>query len=385
MTIEVAAELKSALAAHAQQLDAKIAEYHKEIEQKSGQASTKLTGQIDALANECKSLNEKLFDLAQRQAGHTPPPAETKSVGQQLIESEAVKAILAGQRPNGSLRAIEVKNTIASDSTTAMPTQIQGVIPGSFAPTTVRALIPEVPMSGNALLAIRELGWTNAAGFVEQAATKPASTLTFEDVTLPIQTIAHTIKVTRQLLQDVPAVVQHTYNRLRHGLAVKVDQQLVLGTGTSPDIQGLTMPGNFVEYTPTAGDTLIDAIARVRSQMLAVGEYPDSIIVNPADWVSLMTAKASGDGHYLYGIPGSSMTAAPFGLRIAESPYVPAGSFIVAGMAAGVSIHSSMAAAIDIGYVNDDFQRNLLTLRAEERLALFVQRPATVMYGDFTA
>lgn len=385
MTIEVAAELKSALAAHAQQLDAKIAEYHKEIEQKSGQASTKLTGQIDALSAECKSLNEKLFELAQRQTGYTQPPVEVKSAGQMLIESEAVKAILAGQRPNGSLRAIEVKNAIASDSTTALPAQIQGVIPGSFAPTTVRALIPEVPFSGNALTAIRELSWTNGAGFVEQGASKPASTLIFEDVTLPIQTVAHTIKITRQLLQDVPAVVQHTYNRLRHGLAVKVDRQLVLGTGTSPDIQGLTMPSNFVEYAPTAGDTLIDAIARVRSQMLAVGEYPDSIIVNPADWVSLMTAKASGDGHYLYGIPGSSMTTTPFGLRIAESPYVPVGSFIVAGMQAGVSVHSTMSAAIDVGYVNDDFNRNLLTLRAEERLALFVQRPATVMYGDFTA
>lgn len=384
MTIDVV-ELKNALAAHAQQLDAKIAEYNKQAETKSGQVSTELTGKIDALAAEYKSLNEKIFDLAQRSTAGGTPPRETKSAGQLLVESDAFKAIAGGQRPNGCMRALEIKNTIASNSTTALPTQIQGVIPGSFAPTTVRALIPEVPASGNALIAIRELDWTNSAAFVEQGASKAASTLTFEDVTLPIQTVAHTIKITRQLLQDVPAVVQHTYNRLRHGLAVKVDQQLVLGTGTSPDIQGLTMPGNFTEYTPTAGDTLIDAIARVRSQMLAVGEYPDSIIVNPADWVSLMTAKASGDGHYLYGIPGSAMSTTPFGLRIAESPYVPAGSFIVAGMAAGVSIHSSMSAAIDIGYVNDDFQRNLLTLRAEERLALFVQRPATVMYGDFTA
>lgn len=378
-------EIKAALAAHAQQLEKAMTDYHADIEKKSGQASTALTAKIDQLSAEYKSLNEKIFDLAQKSTAPTHEKKSRETVGEMLFKSATFESLKNGFNPNGVSRALEVKNTITSDSTTVLPAQIQGVIGGSFAPATVRSLIQEVPISGNALVAIRENGWTNAAAFVAQGASKPASTLTFEDVTLPVQTIAHTLKVSRQLLQDAPAVIQYTYNRLRHGLSIKVDEQLVLGTGTSPDIEGLTKSGNFTAYTPTTGDTLIDAIVRASSQMISSGEYADSIIVNPADWAALTTAKASGDGHYLYGIPGSSMTAAPFGLRLAQSQYVPAGSFIVAGMMNGVSIHGSMAATIDMGYVNDDFQRNLLTLRAEERLALFVARPATVLYGEFTA
>jgi len=36
---------------------------------------------------------------------------------------------------------------------------------------------------------------------------------------------------------------------------------------------------------------------------------------------------------------------------------------------------------IEMGYVNEDFTKNLVTIRAEERLGLAVDRPAGVYYG----
>jgi hypothetical protein len=40
---------------------------------------------------------------------------------------------------------------------------------------------------------------------------------------------------------------------------------------------------------------------------------------------------------------------------------------------------------IELGFVNDDFTRNLLTLRAELRAALAVYQPTAVRYGDLLA
>ena len=42
-------------------------------------------------------------------------------------------------------------------------------------------------------------------------------------------------------------------------------------------------------------------------------------------------------------------------------------------------------AVVEMGYVNDDFTKNLVTIRAEERLGLAVDRPAAIMYGAITA
>jgi hypothetical protein len=40
---------------------------------------------------------------------------------------------------------------------------------------------------------------------------------------------------------------------------------------------------------------------------------------------------------------------------------------------------------VELGFVNDDFTRNLLTLRAELRAALAVYQPTAVRYGDLLA
>ena len=37
----------------------------------------------------------------------------------------------------------------------------------------------------------------------------------------------------------------------------------------------------------------------------------------------------------------------------------------------------------EVGYVNDDFIRNLITVLCEERLALAVYRPEAFVFGDF--
>jgi HK97 family phage major capsid protein len=57
--------------------------------------------------------------------------------------------------------------------------------------------------------------------------------------------------------------------------------------------------------------------------------------------------------------------------------------FLVGAFKLGAQLFDRWDARVEVGYVNDDFTKNLVTILAEERLALAVYRPEAFIYGDF--
>jgi len=363
-------QLKSALDAHTAEI-----EVH-------GKASTELTGKIDGLAEQYKSLKDQMIELAQKQ---TPASQEdaVKTAGAEFIGSEAYKAMASGQREKAR---IEVKNTVVTGPNMPFEVQRPGVIPGSFAPLTIRQQIPTITVASNAVGSLRELAWTNSAAEIAEAAAKPESEITFEPYNVQIETVAHFIKVSNQLLADAPAVAAYIDTRLRDGLAQRVDRQLLLGNGTTPQLSGLTDAGNFVAFTATSGANLVESINKAKYNRWAVGEVVDTVIVNPADWAAMeVLREGDGSGTYLYGAPGTVAGGQPFGVSVVMSPFMTAGSFLIGSLRTSAIIYQRQGAVVEMGYVNDDFTKNLVTIRAEERLGLGVDRPMGIMYGDITA
>lgn len=366
----------------------------KSVEAKLTAAVEKYEGQIKEAGKadgeiraEVKSLSEKfeksLTEIAQKMAKAGEEGDEkSESLGLQFTKSEAYKALVAG---NSQRARVEIKNTVVSDSTTVFPDQRPGVIPGDFAPLTIRQLIPAVTVTGNMVNSLREDSWTNSAAEVSQGASKNESDVAFEQYNVPITTVAHWIKVSNQLLADAPAISAYIDTRLRDGLAQRVDRQLLLGNGTSPNLSGLTDTGNFTAYTPESDDLLVDAINRAKYALWAIGHTPDVCIVNPADWGAMeRTRESAGGGTYLYGLPGMNAGVNPFSVRIVLSNHVTAGKFLVAAIRNAAVLYNRQGVTVEMGYVNEDFTKNLVTIRAEERLGLGVERPSAILYGDFT-
>jgi len=371
------------------QLDAKLAEHTAEVE-KYGKASTELTGTVDELSAKLKEMQDEVADVAQRQQGLQPQYERAKSAGEQFITSDAFKSLVS--RDKERVR-FEVKNTaitsdlsaLFADGTTTFPMQRPGVIPGDFAPITIRQRIPTIAVSTNAVNALREASFTNNAAEVAQGALKPESEAEFEQYNVPIQTVAHWIKVSNQLLADAPAIASYIDTRLRDGLAQRIERQLLLGDGNTPNLSGLTDAGNFTAYTATSGDNLADAINRAKYALWATGNAPDTVIVNPADWSAMELARESSGGAYLYGTPGTNAGTTPFGVAVVMSNHMTQGSFLIGNLAGSATIYQREGATVEMGFVNDDFTRNLVTILCEERLALAVDRPSGILYGDITA
>lgn len=352
-------------------LDAAIVKHEGQV-QESGKAANEIRAEVKALADQFK---KEMDELAQKMEKAGDDVSESKSAGEQFVESAEYKAFQSRARENVKL---ELKNTISSDGNTVFPVQRPGIIPGNFAPLTLRSVIPTIRVTGNAVNHLRENAWTNNAREVTQAAAKPESSLTFTTKNFTIETVAHWLKITEQLAADAPAVVDYINTRLRHGLAAKVEAQLILGDGTSPNLSGFTDSGNYTAYTLAAsGDTLHDAANKVKYAMwAATGSAPDTIVVNPADWGAEERTREGNAGMYLFGGPSLA------GVRVVLSNSVSAGNILAMNVAEGAVIFERQGATIEIGRTGSDFTSNLLTIRAEERLALAVLRPSLVYYGD---
>lgn len=372
-------ELKNALDAHGAAIDAAIAKYDGQIAE-AGKADAEIRSEVKALS---EKFEASLTEIAQKMAAADTTVADNLTAGTEFVNSEQFKALAARQVQSAR---IEVKNTVVTGTNMPFAQNRDGVIPGSFAPLTVRQLIPTINVASNAVNALRENAWTNNAAETAEAAAKPESALTFAPYNVVIETVAHFIKVSNQLLADAPAVVAYIDTRLRDGLAQRIEKQIIAGTGVSPLLSGLTKAGNFTAFTATSGANLVESINKAKYLLWAKGYAPDSVIVNPADWGAMELAReGAGTGAYLYGAPGTAGGLSPFGVNVVLSANITAGQFLIGNLRQAATIFQRQGATVEMGFVNDDFTKNLVTIRAEERLGLGVDVPAAIMYGPITA
>jgi HK97 family phage major capsid protein len=386
-------ELKSTVEAGMQKVSTELKGFIEKYEgqlQTLGQVDSDTKSAVDNLAKEFKRLQSELTDVAQKAAPGYGGGEVQESVAQAFVKSDQFKALQARQIERARIEVksnlVETKSTTINNDGTTFAFQRPGMIPGSFIPLTVRAAMRVIPVTSNAVNSLREATWLSSAAEASEGSAKKESDITFEPYDVNIRTVAHWLKISNQLLADSPAVVAYIETRLRDGLEQRIESQLINGDGTSPNISGLTDSGNFTAYTASSDDTLVDAINRIKYTMWATGNMPDTVIVNPATWGQLERLReGAGSGTYLYGAPGMSAGMNPFGLNVILSTYLAADKIIVGRFVDSAVLYERSGTVVEMGYQNADFTNNLITIRAEQRLGLGVDRPAGIYYGDWTA
>jgi hypothetical protein len=104
------------------------------------------------------------------------------------------------------------------------------------------------------------------------------------------------------------------------------------------------------------------------------------ILLNPEDCAAMQLTKSS-TGEYTYPmfIEGPDGITRVKGIPVVENPGVPAGDFYIGDFTkSNLRVREEMN--ISVGYVDDDFTNNLMTILCECRAAHFVK---TNHYGAF--
>jgi len=133
-----------------------------------------------------------------------------------------------------------------------------------------------------------------------------------------------------------------------------------------------------------AGETLIDAIRKVKTDLRKNRVEPSAVLIDPLDWETVELEKGTDD-RYVWGLVSDLRGPRIWSMRVVESdamtnPATGERRVLVGDWKRGAILYDRHDVRLAVGYVDDDFARNLRTLRAEERLALAVKRPWAFEY-----
>jgi HK97 family phage major capsid protein len=105
--------------------------------------------------------------------------------------------------------------------------------------------------------------------------------------------------------------------------------------------------------------------------------------MHPGDWAEIELTKTT-TGEYLFANPQGNANRTLWGLPVVDTPAMTANKFLVGAFNMGAQIFDRMDARVEISTEDsDNFRRNLVTILAEERIALAVYRPEAFIKGDF--
>ncbi|MBI5111308.1 MAG: phage major capsid protein [Rhodovulum sp.] len=360
----------------------------------------KVTDETKKAADEAlikhNEISARLTEIEQKMARRGAPDDDRPmTLGQRATQGreDEIKSLISRRgKVNIAVKAIISSLTTDADGSAGdliVPQRQAAILGLPQRRMTIRDLITPGRTASNAIQYVKETGFTNAAATVSEtsAPTKPQSEIKFDIATTAVTTIAHWVLATRQILDDVPQLQSYIDGRLRYGLMYVEENQLLNGGGTGTDLNGIYTQATAyaAPIVPTAAGNLtkIDVIRLAMLQAM-LAEYPASgIVMHPSDWADIELTKTD-EGAYLFANPQGGVEPRLWRLPVVETQAMTLDRFLVGAFQLGAQIFDRADATVEISTEDsDNFRKNLVTILAEQRLALAVYRPEAFIKGTF--
>lgn len=349
---------------------------------------------IGPLSGDMKELQARFQELEQRAVRRGGPSAggdAGPSWGQRFVDQVGSDLSSLKDNRNGRL-SMQVNAAITSDtsgdsgsagalSTPFIDRDVAGL---PMRRLTIRDLLTVIPVGSGSVEYVKRIGRTNNAEVVAEGAQKPESSLAYELKGVSIRTIAHWMKASRQIIDDVKQLKAEIDADLRYGLALVEEAELLFGDGTGQHLFG--MVPQAVEFAPAFDVTDLtetDVIGLAILQATKTDLLPDGIVIHPTDWWRMRLTK-DANGKYILGDPGVPVKPSLFGLPVVSTMAMDEGNFLV-GPFKEQRLYDRWEARVEMAFVNDDFTRNLVTILGEERVGFAAKQAEAMITGAFGA
>lgn len=338
--------------------------------------------EVTALKTSIEEVILRVLDLETKGV----PENVTQTLETLLAEkSEDLKAMK--DNSSGSVRI-----AFKAAGTMALSTNVTGQIPQAERENGITRIVRRNPfvlelvnvgsIMSNVWEWVEQKNLDGGAAMTAEGAAKSQADFDLVLASATVKKVTAYIKVTKEMLDDVQLMRSEIDQELTELINLKIDEQLLSGAGTGNNLTGIITnatawaAGAFALSipTPTKWDVLRTAINQVRVNLFE----PTYIVMHPTD-VTAMELSKDSTGQYIMppfaAVDGSIVS----GIRVVANTGVTIDKFLVGDFnKAGVRFREGLT--INVGYENDDFTKNLVTILAEARL---VQRVKSNHYGAF--
>jgi len=346
----------------------------KELETKGAEVSTMKTN-VEEIALRVLELETKGV-----------PSNTPENLGSLLAEkSDELKAM---KDKSGASVQIQLKAV----GTMAESTNITGQVPQAERESGITRIVTRNPfilqlvnvgqIMSNVWEWVEQKNREGGAAMTAEGASKSQADFDLVVASANVKKVTAYIKITKEMLDDVALMRSEIDQELTELINLKIDEQLLSGSGSGNNLTGITTnatawsAGAFALAipTPTKWDVLRTALNQVRVNLFE----PNYIVMHPTDVTSMELSKDS-TGQYIMPPFTSVDGTVVSGVRVVANTGVTIDKFLVGDFSkAGVRFKEGLT--INVGYENDDFTKNLVTILAEARL---VQRVKSNHYGAF--
>jgi len=394
-------ELKEQIAKSREELKAAFdsqedGKYSAEAKEKIKGLNTELAGLVEDLKiEEAKAQNEKAMEKPVNAIPNADvQKAGVKSIGEMFVGTDAYKAY-NDNGVKGVDSSVEFKTTLNTTGYAPESLRAPGILETALRnPDSVIGLFDQIQTNQNAYVYLEETTFTNNAGAVAESAdisTSNEGALAFTERTESIRKMATFLPVTDELLADVAGIQGYVNSRLSTMMKLNLDNQLINGNGTAPNLTGVLQKSgiNTFDYTgdPYGGELaklgqIYQAITEIRKDAFV---EPDAIVMHPSDWYDLVTSVSevttSGSKNPLFVVAGGFGEAPSpklWGLNVVPSTVIAAGTVLVGKFGGGDAAQVIMREGVDLAVSDshsDFFAKNQLAIRLTMRLGFAIYRP----------
>ena len=361
------------------------------LESANGKADETLKSEIDNLT---KKFNERFDEFEVSNKKMFEKKNESKNFRTNLTKALNEGAIDNLVKGNTSAAAFEIKADMTMNADYTGEVVPADRVPGfkfdPNRPQNMRQIIPNGSTSSDVVRFVKESGYSNGAAAANEGSTLGQTDFDMTATSVNVEKIGTYLRISEEMLADTAQLTSYISNRVPAKLLEIEDDQILGGSGSAPNLNGLynsgtnfdtSSSGAFYQSVDSANefDVLVAAI-----NQLALSNYkPNYILLNPTDFHKILLLKDS-QSRYLKDQVYAGLQPSFMGVPVIINNEVNSGTFLVGDFNScqlwirenlSVSFHREDGTNIRDGFV---------TVRCQERVALATYLPLGIIDGTFS-